>query len=264
MTYKQPAECAGNNDSGEKQSDAIVLFVPLVPHAEIEHDSREEPTLRSAQEEARGEESAEALSETHEGADDTPHESDCRKPHPRGCKFEDEITRDIEQDVADKIDGQGGQVLVSGLIWIAMRRISVDSEGRAYSYACLQRGLRYGRFQLKGNKLKVRRGGRRVTIASVQEREKEKKGDSRKEVQIEFPQQFLLVDCTRGFFFRLNRVRLVDLQLFFLFGHGGEEGERQERGWGMDVGFDRGYLSWGRGTCCEYIVMPTECRGPGR
>ena len=55
-------------------------------------------------------------------------------------------------------------------------------------------------FQLKGSKLKTRRGGRRVTIASVQKREKE---DSRKEVQIEFPQQFLLVDHTRGFFFRI-------------------------------------------------------------
>ena len=43
-------------------------------------------------------------------------------------------------------------------------------------------------------------------------------------MQIEFPQQFLLVDRTHNFF-RLNEVRLVDLQLLFLFGHGREEGE---------------------------------------
>ena len=98
------------------------------------------------------------MSEAHEGADDTPHKSDRREPHPRGCKLKDKITRDIKQDVADKIDGQRGQVLVSGLIWIAVRRINVDDGERAYSCVCLRRGLRYERFQLKGNKLKERRG----------------------------------------------------------------------------------------------------------
>ena len=77
---------------------------------------------------------------------------------------------------------------------------------------------------------------RRITIASVQEREKEKKGHSREEVQIEFPQQFLLVDRTRGFIlFHLNGVRLVDLQLFLLVGHGREEGEEQEGGGGRTL-----------------------------
>ena len=93
-----------------------MLFVSLVPHAEVEHDSREQPALCNTQEEARGEETAEASSEAHEGAGDTPYKSDGRKPHPRGREFEDEITRDIEQGVTDKVDAQCGQVLVSGLV----------------------------------------------------------------------------------------------------------------------------------------------------
>ena len=41
-TCKQPAEYTGNDGGGE-QNDAMVLFIPIVPHAEIEHDSRKEP-----------------------------------------------------------------------------------------------------------------------------------------------------------------------------------------------------------------------------
>ena len=69
------------------------VFIPLVPHAEVEHDSREKPTLRSAQEKVHSEESAEVLSEVHEGTDDAPHKNGGQKPHPRGCEVEDEIAR---------------------------------------------------------------------------------------------------------------------------------------------------------------------------
>ena len=109
-----------------------MLFVLLIPHAEVEHDSREESTLCSTQEEPCCKESVKALSETHEGADDT--ESGGQEPHSWGGEFEDDITWDIEQVVANRIDGQ---VLVSSLIWITMRRISVDNGERAYSlYVC--------------------------------------------------------------------------------------------------------------------------------
>ena len=50
-------------------------------------------------------------------------------------------------------------------------------------------------------------------------------------MQIEFLYSFSSsIPPARGFFC-LNGDRLVDLQLFFLFEHGKEEGERQERGW---------------------------------
>jgi len=51
-----------------------MLFVSLVPHAHIEHDAGEETTLCNAEEEADGEESGEVLGDSHQGANDTPHE----------------------------------------------------------------------------------------------------------------------------------------------------------------------------------------------
>ena len=89
-------------------------FVSLVPHAEIEHDPREKPTFCHAQEEAGCEESGEALREAHEGTNDAPHEGESRKPEPWRCAFEDDVTWDLKQDTSDEVDGQCGEVLVSG------------------------------------------------------------------------------------------------------------------------------------------------------
>ena len=93
-------------------------LISLVPHAEIEHDSGEEPTFCDAQEEAGDEESRETLSETHEGANDPPREGDSRKPKPWSREFEDKIAWDLEQDATDEVDGQCGEVLVSGYFWV--------------------------------------------------------------------------------------------------------------------------------------------------
>ena len=91
VACEQPPECTGKGHSGEKQGDAIKLFVPFVPHAQIEHDPREEPGFRHAQEEASGEESGEVLSEAHKGANGTPDEGESRKPEPRSGEPEDNI-----------------------------------------------------------------------------------------------------------------------------------------------------------------------------
>ena len=91
-----------------------MLFIPLVPHAQIEHDSGEESTFCDAQEETSDKESGETLSESHEGANDTPCEGDGRKPESRRCDFEDEIAWDFEQNATDEEDGQCGEELVSG------------------------------------------------------------------------------------------------------------------------------------------------------
>ena len=91
-----------------------MLFISLVPHAEIEHDPGEEPAFCDAQKEAGDEESGERLSEPHESADDPPCEGDSRKPESRRCELEGDITRDLEQDATDVVDGQRGEVLVSG------------------------------------------------------------------------------------------------------------------------------------------------------
>ena len=91
-----------------------MLFISFVPHAQIEHDSREESTFCDAQKEAGDKESGETLSESHEGTNDTPCEGDCRKPESRRCELEHEIARDFEQDAANEEDGQRGEELVSG------------------------------------------------------------------------------------------------------------------------------------------------------
>jgi len=92
-----------------------MLFVSLVPHAEVERGSRKDPGFCDAQKEADDEQSGEALSEAHEGANDAPDEGESWKPEPRSGEFEDDVRRDFEQDVTDEVDGQCGEVLVPGL-----------------------------------------------------------------------------------------------------------------------------------------------------
>lgn len=53
-----------------------MLFVTLVPHAQIERDTGNEPTFRDTEEEADGEESGEILGDAHEGAYDTPDQGE--------------------------------------------------------------------------------------------------------------------------------------------------------------------------------------------
>jgi len=121
MTYEYPTKCTCKSGSGEKESNAIMLFVPPVPHAHIEHDSGEESTLCDAEKEADGEKSGEILGDTHEGANDTPCEGESREPKLWGREFEDDVTWDLEQDVTDKVHGQRGKVLVSGLFQTVVR-----------------------------------------------------------------------------------------------------------------------------------------------
>ena len=80
---------------------------------------------------------------------------------------------------------------------------------------------------MSGRRAKERK---RITIAPVQEREEEEKGQARNEMPIEFPQQFLLVDGIPALVYRMIRGGLLDLCRYFLFGHGW----REKRGRGED------------------------------
>jgi len=91
---------------------------------------------------------------------------------------------------------------------------------------------------MRGRRAKER--GRKVTVASIHEGEEEKKSHPRKEIQIDFPQQFLLVNCITAFFCPLSGVGLVDFHPFFLFGHVWGD-ERRDGGKVMQV--DRPYLT---------------------
>ena len=74
-----------------------------------------------------------------------------------------------------------------------------------------------------------RKKARRVTVASIQEGEKEKKSQPRNKVPIKFPQQFSLVNRVPTLFCHLNRTRLVEIDLFSVFGHSWRE-ERERKG----------------------------------
>ena len=45
-------KCTGESGGGEKESNTVILFVTLVPHAHVEDASRDEPTLHDTEEEA--------------------------------------------------------------------------------------------------------------------------------------------------------------------------------------------------------------------
>ena len=65
--------------------------------------------------------------------------------------------------MADIVDGQCGEVLISGLVRIAVRvvlRIAVNTGKTTHSCLCLRLNLRYEHFQLEENELKTRKGKR--------------------------------------------------------------------------------------------------------
>lgn len=127
-TYEKSTTCASKSGSAEKQSDAKMLFVSFVPHAQIKHNSREKPAFRDAQKEAAGEQSAETLREAHEGANDPPYEGESGKPESRRRALENDVTRDLEQGVAGEPDAQCCEVLVSGLFQ-AVRDVLITDAG---------------------------------------------------------------------------------------------------------------------------------------
>ena len=154
-----------------------MLFSSPVPHAQVEHDSREETAFCDTEEETDDEESREILGDAHEGANDTPCEGEGREPKSWSCEFEDDIERDLEQDITDEVDGQRGEVLVSGLFRAVVRAMLTVGSGvkRTYSCAGPRPDLRYEHFQLKGDERETNKGGEEtITVAPIQEGEKEK------------------------------------------------------------------------------------------
>ena len=137
-----------------------MLFSSPVPHAQVEHDSREETAFCDTEKETDDEESGEIVGDAHEGANDTPCKGEGRKPKSWGCKFEDDIERDLEQDITDEVDGQRGEVLVSGLFRAVVRTMLTASNGVEHTYSCvgLWPGLRYEHFQLKEDEWEANRG----------------------------------------------------------------------------------------------------------
>lgn len=132
-----------------------MLFISLIPHAQIEHSSRKETAFRNTQKEAGDEQSGKILREAHEGAHNPPYEGKGGKPKPRRRAFENDVTGDLEQDIADKPDSQCREVLISGLFPV-VRVVQIADIGKkgTYSYVCLRLNLRCEHFQLQVDELK--------------------------------------------------------------------------------------------------------------
>ena len=105
-------------------------FASLIPHAQIKDNSGEESALCDAEKEADDEESGEIAGEAHKGANDAPCEGEGRKPKSWSCELEEDVGWDLEQDVADNVDGQRGEVLVSSLFQTVVRGTSTWVLGR--------------------------------------------------------------------------------------------------------------------------------------
>ena len=105
------------------------MFVPLIPHAQVIHSPRNKAAFCDTKEETSSEESGEILGDAHEGANDAPYEREGRKPESWIRAFEDDVGRDLQQDVADEVHGQCREVLVPGLIQVMVRAVlAVDGE----------------------------------------------------------------------------------------------------------------------------------------
>lgn len=108
-----------------------MLFVSLVPHAQIKYDSGKKSAFCNAQKEAGGEQSGKALSKTHEGANNPPYDGDSGKPESGRRPFEDDVAGDLEQGVADEPDGQCREVLVSGLFQVVRDALIACTRGES-------------------------------------------------------------------------------------------------------------------------------------
>lgn len=100
--------------STEEETNTILPLSPLIPHAKVEDDAGEQATLRDAEEEARDEEAGEVVHEAHEGGDDAPGDGEGGEPQAWRRALEDDVAGDLEEDVADKVHGEAGEVLVAG------------------------------------------------------------------------------------------------------------------------------------------------------
>lgn len=144
-----------------------MLFFSPIPHREVKHDARKESTLSHTENEARGEESSHILGDAQQRGDYAPSECECRKPHFGRCQFQNDIAwylcesahhaklivrvkTHFEEDIADEIQGQAGQVLISGWgkssIWVTVNKLEACA---AYSYASLPPNPPHAHWQLR-------------------------------------------------------------------------------------------------------------------
>lgn len=101
--------------STEEQSNPVMLLISLIPHGQIEHHAGKQSTLSNPQRCPRSQVASVVLDNTQERGHDTPDQGEGGQPDARGGLFQHDVAGDFEDDVADEVEGEAGEVLVAGL-----------------------------------------------------------------------------------------------------------------------------------------------------
>ena len=92
-----------------------MLLIPLIPHGQIKHHAGEQSTLCNSQRRPRSQIASIVLDDTQERRHDTPDQGESGQPDARRGFFQHDVAGDFEDDVADEVEGEAGEVLVAGL-----------------------------------------------------------------------------------------------------------------------------------------------------
>ena len=102
----------------EKQSNPVLPLGPLVPHAQIKHHPREQPTLRHAQHESDDIKPRQILRHAHQSRDHPPRERQRGQPYLWRRTLQNDVARDFEEHIANEVEGQAGKVLIAAHVQV--------------------------------------------------------------------------------------------------------------------------------------------------
>ena len=91
-----------------------MLLIPLIPHGQVEHHAGEQSTLSNSKRCPRGQIAGIVLDDTQEGGHDTPDQGEGGQPDARRGLFQHDVAGDFEENVADEVKSEAGEILVTG------------------------------------------------------------------------------------------------------------------------------------------------------
>jgi hypothetical protein len=103
---QETAECAGKGGAAEEEGIALLSFGALVPHTDQVKAAREHAALEQAEEETGRQKPGKVLNKPLEACHQPKQEHTGRKPDMRLELLEQNIGRDLEEDVWDKKDNE--------------------------------------------------------------------------------------------------------------------------------------------------------------
>ncbi len=101
---QRAADDAGDRDADHEPRGHARATVGRIPVRQVEDDAGEEAGLGDAEQEAHDIERRRAGDEHHAARQDAPRDHDPRDPDPRADAMQDDVARDLEDEVADEED----------------------------------------------------------------------------------------------------------------------------------------------------------------